>query len=322
MSLLEVKNLSVAFKLENKLGYAVKNVSFSLKKGETLGIVGESGCGKSVTAMSIMRLLPSNAVITSGEIIYDGRNILQASEREMQELRGSKIALVPQDPMTSLNPLYTIGDQIEEAVLLHNKGISKEEAKKLVIESLKSVKIPEPEKRYNSYPHEFSGGMRQRVIIAMALSCNPELIIADEPTTALDVTVQAQILDLISQIRKERNMSVILITHDLGVVANNADKVAVMYGGRIVEFAKTETIFKEPKHPYTKALLEARPSIKEKKLKNIEGKPPEIGEDIKGCLFFPRCEICQNPCYEDIPELKELCEEHLVACVFAEEKEL
>jgi len=296
-NILEIKNLNISFQLEDELARAVHGVSFSLKKGEVLGIVGESGCGKSVTAMSIMQLLPSNAVIESGEILYNGKNLLNLSKKEMQKIRGSKISLIPQDPLTSLNPLYTIGEQIIETIEYH-RGIPRKKAENIAIETLRSVKIPEPENRLNDYPHQFSGGMRQRAIIAMSLCCNPELIIADEPTTALDVTVQAQILELIKQIQAERGTSLIFITHDLGVIAEFCNHVAVMYAGRIVEYAQVKDIFNNPLHPYTKGLLESLPSPDKEVLNVIPGQPPAITENISGCVFHPRCPyrmpVCKN----------------------------
>lgn len=296
-NILEIKNLNIGFNMREGLLKAIHGVDIELEKGKSLGLVGESGCGKTITAMSIMQLLPKNAVITEGNIVYDGTDILNLNEKEMRAIRGQKIALIPQDPLTSLNPLYTIGDQLLEAVELHNK-VSKKEAKNIAIEALKSVKIPEAEERFNNYPHEFSGGMRQRVIIAMALSCNPDLIIADEPTTALDVTVQAQILNLIKDIQQERGMSLLLITHDLGVVAEVCDSVAVMYAGKIAEYASAESIFDNPLHPYTKGLIESLPTTKEDVLNPIKGQPPSISEKITGCAFHHRCpkkmEICTN----------------------------
>ena len=296
-NILEIKNLNISFQLEDELARAVHGVDLTLEKGKVLGIVGESGCGKSVTAMSIMKLLPSNAIIESGEILYNGINLLNLSAKEMQKIRGSKISLIPQDPLTSLNPLYTVGEQIIETIEYH-RGISRKEATQIAIETLRSVKIPEPENRLNDYPHQFSGGMRQRAIIAMSLCCNPDLIIADEPTTALDVTVQAQILDLIKQLQAERGTSLIFITHDLGVIAEFCNHVAVMYAGRIVEYAQVEDIFKNPLHPYTKGLLESLPSPDKEVLNVIPGQPPAITENLSGCVFHPRCpyrmEICDK----------------------------
>lgn len=312
-NILEIKNLNISFQLEDESARAVHGVNLSLEKGKVLGIVGESGCGKSVTAMSIMRLLPSNAVIESGEILYNGINLLNLSGKEMQTIRGSKISLIPQDPLTSLNPLYTVGEQIIETIEYHGK-VSREEAKKLAVETLRSVKIPEPESRLNDYPHQFSGGMRQRAIIAMALCCNPDLIIADEPTTALDVTVQAQILDLIRQIQKEKNTSLIFITHDLGVIAEFCDYVAIMYAGRIVEYAEVSDIFKNPLHPYTKGLLEALPSPDKKVLNVIPGQPPAITENIPGCVFHPRCPFRMPVCETKEPVLTSRENRHEVFC--------
>ena len=294
-NILEIKNLNISFQMEDELARAVHGVDLSLEKGKVLGIVGESGCGKSVTAMSIMKLLPSNAIIESGEILYNGVNLLNLSPNEMQKIRGSKISLIPQDPLTSLNPLYTVSEQIIETIEYHRE-ISRKKATEIAIESLRSVKIPEPENRLNDYPHQFSGGMRQRAIIAMALCCNPELIIADEPTTALDVTVQAQILDLIKQIQAERGTSLIFITHDLGVIAEFCNHVAVMYAGRIVEYAQVADIFNNPLHPYTKGLLESLPSPDKEVLNVIPGQPPAITENIPGCVFHPRCPYRMDIC--------------------------
>jgi peptide/nickel transport system ATP-binding protein/oligopeptide transport system ATP-binding protein len=317
-NLLEIKNLNVSFKLESQTAKAIHDISFFLKKKESLAIVGESGCGKSVTAMSIMRLLPSNALIDSGEILWKNDNILRYSDNEMRAIRGNKIALIPQDPMTSLNPLYTIGEQIYETVMLH-QNLSKKEAKEIAIKSLEDVKIPEAAKRYNDYPHQFSGGMRQRVIIAMALCCNPELIIADEPTTALDVTVQAQILNLITSIQKERGTSLLLITHDLGVVAETCNNVAVLYAGRIVEYTDVLSIFKNPLHPYTKGLMESLPTKGTEKLKAIKGQPPAISENISGCPFHPRCKHKMEICEKEVPQLSIVAENHKVSCFLFEE---
>lgn len=312
-NILKIKNLNVSFSIEDNLYNAVNNVSLSLEKGKVLGIVGESGCGKSVTAMSIIRLLASNAVIESGEILYNNQNILDLPTKKLQSIRGSKIALIPQDPLNSLNPLYTIGEQLTETIRTHG-NVSKDEAKKLAIKALQNVRIPEAERRFNEYPHQFSGGMCQRALIAMALSCNPEIIIADEPTTALDVTVQAQILDLIRQIKQERGMSLIFITHDLGVIAEFCDNVAVMYSGRVVEQAKAEEIFYSPKHPYTKALLESLPSPDKDKLHVIKGQPPSITESIPGCKFHPRCTNCFDKCSIEEPQLVNVSNNQCVRC--------
>ena len=276
---LEIKNLRISFRRANTLFEAVHGVSFSLGDGRALGIVGESGCGKTLSAMSVMRLLPSTAVITEGEIVYNGLDILSLSEKEMRMIRGNKIALIPQDPLTSLNPLYTIGDQLMEVILLHQE-VTKKEAKEIALESLNMVKIPDASKRFDDYPYQFSGGMCQRVIIAMALASEPDLIIADEPTTALDVTVQAQIMELFSEIRQKRKTSLILITHDLGLISENVDDVAVMYAGAVVEYASVKELFLNPSHPYTKGLLGSLPRGSKERLKIIEGQPPQVGEII------------------------------------------
>ena len=288
-------------------------VSLTLEKGKSLGIVGESGCGKSVTAGAIIKLLPSNAIVESGEILFKNENILNFSDNEINSVRGKKIAFIPQDPLTSLNPLYTIGDQIAEVIAFHQK-ISSKNAKFLAIQALKSVNVPEAENRFNDYPHQFSGGMRQRVIIAMALCCNPELIIADEPTTALDVTVQAQILNLIKSIQEHYGTSLMLITHDLGVVAQTCDFAAVMYSGKIVEYGDIKSVFQKPSHPYTRALMEAIPSTKGTKLKSIDGQPPEIGEDIRGCKFHPRCNFRMDICQEIVPDNTYISNTHKACC--------
>ena len=310
---MEIKNLNISFSIEDELFRAVHDVNLSLEKGKVLGIVGESGCGKSVTAMSVIKLLASNAVIESGEILFKGKNLLDLSAKEFQKIRGSKIAFIPQNPMNSLNPLYTIGDQVMETIMFH-KDVSKKEAKELAIKVLKDVKLPEAENRFKEYPHQFSGGMCQRVLIAMALSCNPEIIIADEPTTALDVTVQAQILDLIRKIQKERSTSLVFITHDLGVVAEFCNNVAVMYAGRVVEYADIRSIFNNPLHPYTKGLLESLPSPDKAELKVIKGQPPSITEQISGCVFHPRCSYRMDICDKIIPEKTEKGSGHSVSC--------
>ncbi|HSA06352.1 MAG TPA: ABC transporter ATP-binding protein [Candidatus Gastranaerophilales bacterium] len=311
--ILKIKNLDISFNIEGELYKAVHNINISLSKNQVLGIVGESGCGKSVTAMSVLKLLASNAVIESGEILFKGQNLLTLSTKQLQEIRGSKIAFIPQDPLNSLNPLYTAGDQLMETIIFH-RHVSKKEAKKLAIEALKDVKIPEAENRLNEYPHQFSGGMCQRVLIAMALSCDPEIIIADEPTTALDVTVQAQILDLIRKIQKERQTSLIFITHDLGVVAEFCDYIAVMYSGRVVEYADVKSIFKNPLHPYTKGLLDSLPSQEKKELNVIKGQPPAITDKTTGCVFHPRCSCRMDICDKIIPEKTEPASEHSVSC--------
>ena len=312
-SILTVKNLNIGFNLLDGFVEAIHSVSFDLKKGETLAIVGESGCGKTISTMSVLRLLPENSKITSGEIIYNGQNLLKLSEKDMQKIRGKKIALIPQDPMTSLNPLYTIGNQLLEIIELH-QGVKGKEAEKLAIEALEKVKIPDAKEKLHAYPHEFSGGMKQRVIIAMSLACRAEIIIADEPTTALDVTVQAQIMDLLDEIKKKNNLSLILITHDLGIVSQYADKIAVMYAGHIVEFAHKEQLFKNPKHPYTKALLRVILDINSNHIETIDGQPPSITEKTSGCPFFPRCKKSMNVCEKAYPETKRLADCTTVDC--------
>ena len=300
-NILEVKNLNIGFDLSDGFRQAIYDVSFDLQKGETLAIVGESGCGKTISTMSILQLLPETAKIKSGEIFYNGQNLLSFNQKQMQKIRGKKIALIPQDPMTSLNPLYTIGNQLLEIIELH-QGVKGKEAFDIAVKALERVKIPDATEKMKAYPHEFSGGMKQRVIIAMALACNAEIIIADEPTTALDVTVQAQIMDILKEIKEKYNISLILITHDLGIVAQNADKIAVMYAGRIVEYASNKELFKNPKHPYTKALLNVILDINTDVVQTIEGHPPSITDDISGCPFHPRCKDCMDICLNNIPK--------------------
>ena len=301
--ILEVKNLNLGFNLSDGFRQAIYNVSFSLEKGETLAIVGESGCGKTVSTMSILQLLPPSAEIKNGEIIYNGENLLSFNQKQMQKIRGKKIALIPQDPMTSLNPLYTIGNQLLEVIELH-QGLKGQEAFEVAVKALERVKIPDAKEKMKAYPHEFSGGMKQRVIIAMALACNAEIIIADEPTTALDVTVQAQIMDILKEIKEKYGISIILITHDLGIVAQNADKIAVMYAGRIVEYSGNNALFANPKHPYTKALLNVILDINTDTVQTIEGHPPSITDDIAGCPFSSRCKDCMEVCTQKDPCLK------------------
>lgn len=302
---LEVKNLNIGFNLSEGFKQAVYNVNFSIKKGEMLAIVGESGCGKTISTMSILQLLPETAEIKSGEIIYNNENLLSFNQKQMQKIRGKKIALIPQDPMTSLNPLYTIGNQLLEIIELH-QGLKGKEAFAVAVNSLKKVKIPDAEEKMKAYPHQFSGGMKQRVIIAMALACNAEIIIADEPTTALDVTVQAQIMEILKEIKENLGVSIILITHDLGIVAENADNVAVMYSGHIVEQSDVNTLFKSPKHPYTKALLDVILDINTTNVKTIDGHPPSIEDIISGCPFHPRCLSCMDVCKTVEPKLKKI----------------
>ncbi|MBN2159221.1 MAG: ABC transporter ATP-binding protein [Spirochaetes bacterium] len=290
-ALLEVKNLCVRFPQSEGDVLAVRDVSFSLQRGRTLGFVGESGCGKSVTAYSVLRLVPPPGVIDAGAISYQGRDIIGMDDEEIRKVRGKEIAMIFQEPMTSLNPVFTVGYQIAENIILH-LGMRKREAREYSVELLNSVGIPDPADRFNSYPHELSGGMRQRAMIAMALSTSPSVLIADEPTTALDVTIQAQILDLLLRLQAERRMSLLLITHDLGIVANIADEIAIMYAGEIVEFGKTRDIFRKPGHPYTRGLFRAIPRIGRKKaeLRTIPGTVPSMTAVPAGCVFSPRCD--------------------------------
>ncbi|MGI6566970.1 MAG: ABC transporter ATP-binding protein [Firmicutes bacterium] len=314
--LLEVRGLKTYFYTDDGVVPAVDGVDFSLGKGETLGIVGESGCGKSVTSLSIMRLIPDPpGKIVDGEILFDGSNLLEKSEAEMRSIRGNDISMIFQEPMTSLNPVFTIGDQIMEAIILHQR-LSKAEARERAIEMLRLVGIPVPERRIDEYPHQLSGGMRQRVMIAMALSCNPKLLIADEPTTALDVTIQAQILDLMRKLRDEFGTAIMLITHDLGVVAELAERVVVMYAGKIVEEADVVPLFGEPLHPYTVGLLGSIPKLTEQqeRLQVIEGVVPNPAFMPKGCRFHPRCKEAREICKVEEPELMELSPGHHVAC--------
>lgn len=314
---LDIKDLYVSFDTYAGEVQAVRGVSYSVDKGEVLAVVGESGCGKSVTAQTIMKLNPMPpARIKSGELLLDGIDIINTSEEDMQKIRGSLVSMIFQDPMTSLNPTMQVGKQIVESIKHHQK-LSKEEAKKRAIDILKQVQIPNAEERAKQYPHQFSGGMRQRAMIAMALSCNPKLLIADEPTTALDVTIQAQIIDLLSDIRKELGTAIILITHDLGVVANLADKIAVMYAGKIVESGTTDQIFDKPSHPYTVALLKSLPShdtTREQGLVSIQGAPPDLISPPVGCGFAARCEHCMKICKDNQPPTFVGEDGHGVAC--------
>ena len=314
MNRIEIKNLNMGFSTEVGYRPALFDVSFKLKPGQMHAIVGESGCGKSITAMSIIRLLPKNAIIKSGEILFENKNLLTLSEKELRKIRGAKIALIPQDPMTSLNPLYTIGSQISEALTCHQK-ISKTEAKKISLEVLDLVKIPNAKDRFNAYPHELSGGMKQRVVIATALALKAGVIIADEPTTALDVTIQAQIMSLLDDIKRDFNTSILIITHDLNLVGQYADEVSVMYAGNIVENAQKREFFKNPSHPYSIALLEALPNNKQT-LNSIKGAPPSIFDNINGCRFNPRCNcFMRNCCEKEVPFLKEIAPFHSVSCL-------
>ncbi|MCR4422473.1 MAG: ABC transporter ATP-binding protein [Spirochaetales bacterium] len=314
--LLEVKNLKTFFFTEEGVVKAVNDVSFEVGEGETLGLVGESGCGKSVTSLSIMKLIPNPpGKIISGQILFEGQDIINISENEMHNIRGNKISMIFQEPMTALNPVFTVGHQISEVFTLH-QNISKKEAKEKTIELLKIVGIPEPEKRFNQYPFELSGGMRQRVMIAMALTCNPKLLIADEPTTALDVTIQAQILELIKEMQKKFNSAVILITHDLAVIAETVDYVAVMYAGVIVEKTEVKRLFKNPMHPYTIGLLNSIPILGQrgKELQEIPGRVPNLIDLPKGCYFADRCNKRMPICSQQECELKEVEPGHFVRC--------
>ena len=315
--LLDVEELHVRFETRRGTVHAVNGISFDIAPGETLGIVGESGSGKSVSMMSVMRLITDPNVMYEGEIVYKGRSLMALSKDAMREVRGEEIAMIFQDPMTSLNPVYTVGDQIVEAITTHEQA-SKQEAKRRAVELLRQVGIPNPQERVDDYPHQFSGGMRQRAMIAMALSCNPDVLIADEPTTALDVTIQAQILELLDRLRADFDSAVILITHDLGVVAEVADEIAVMYAGRIVERASKRQLFYDPQHPYTWGLLGSIPRLdrpKPKKLASIEGMPPSLINLPQGCKFRPRCPQAFDKCIEE-PELANHVEErgHLDRC--------
>lgn len=316
MSLLEVKDLKTYFYTDAGVGKAVDGVTFSLDRGKVLGIVGESGCGKSVTSLSIMRLVdPTTGRYEGGSILFDGQDILKLSEKEMRALRGNKISMIFQEPMTSLNPVFTIGYQIEESLMLH-KGMDKKQARARAIELLELVEIPEASRRVDEYPHQLSGGMRQRVMIAMALAGDPELLIADEPTTALDVTIQAQILDLLKSLQEKLNMSIIMITHDLGVIAEMADEVVVMYAGDIVEKAKTRDLFDAPKHPYTIGLMDSIPDVDEnmERLRTLEGLVPSLYDMPKGCRFAPRCRYACPECEKERIKLTELEDGRQVRC--------
>ena len=316
-NILEVKNLAVSFQTFFGEVEAVRNISFNVGKKETVAIVGESGCGKSVTANSIMKLLPMPpAFFKGGEILFNGEDIVKKSEHEMQKIRGNQIAMVFQDPMTSLNPTMKIGKQIVEGLVKHQK-LSKSEAQKKAIEMLNLVAVPQPEKRITQYPHEFSGGMRQRVMIALAMVSNPQLLIADEPTTALDVTVQAQILELMKNIQDKLGMSIILITHDLGIVADMSDRVIVMYAGQIVEQGLVDEIYKDPKHPYTRKLLASVPRLdmdRAERLHSIEGSPPDLYIPPKGCSFYDRCDYAMKICKDNFPNFENHSESHISRC--------
>ena len=315
-TLLQVKNLVTSFKTEAGTIRAVDDVSFRIQRGETVGLVGESGCGKSVTSLSVLRLVQTPpGFIESGEVNFDGANLLSLDDAGMRKIRGNRISMIFQEPMTSLNPVFTIGDQVGEVYRIH-QGMNRKDARDKAIEMLRLVKIPAPEKRVDEYPHQLSGGMRQRVMIAMALACRPELLIADEPTTALDVTIQAQILDLMAQLQEELNMAILMITHDLGVVAEVCKYVIVMYAGRIVEQGPVEQIFTAPQHPYTEGLLRSIPRLGQKvhSLPTIEGSVPSLAALPTGCRFQDRCEHVHDKCRSAEPPLSLIKEAHKSAC--------
>ena len=319
--ILEVRNLKTAFSTEAGVVNAIDDVSFTVTRGKTLGLVGESGCGKSVTSLSIMRLIPNPpGRIVGGEIFYKGQDLLKLSEPEMRKLRGNEISMIFQEPMTSLNPVFTIGDQVQESLRYH-QGLSRKQAREKSIEMFRMVNIPSPETRVDEFPHQLSGGMRQRVMIAMALACKPQVLICDEPTTALDVTIQAQVLEIMKKLRETLGMAMILITHDLGVVAETADEVAVMYAGRIVEQGPVSEIFANPKHPYTRGLLNSIPKLnaagarkKKSRLETIPGIVPSLLELPVGCRFQDRCSFVKDQCRQSVPALRAVTSSHQVAC--------
>jgi oligopeptide transport system ATP-binding protein len=315
--LLEVKGLRTQFFTQDGVVHAVNGITYDLNEGETLGIVGESGCGKSVSVLSVMQLIPQPpGKIVGGEVWFDGRDLMGLEEDEVRQVRGNRIAMVFQDPMTSLNPVLTIGQQVGEALQLH-LGMDKAQARRRTIELLEMVNIPEAENRVDDYPHQFSGGMRQRVMIAMALSCNPQLLVADEPTTALDVTIQAQIVDLVKKLKHDIGMAIIWITHDLGVVAGLAERVIVMYAGYIVEEAPVKEVYGDPRHPYTLGLLRSIPRLDEErkeKLTPIEGLPPDLIDPPPSCPFAPRCRFRIDRCLKENPQLAPVGPGHRIAC--------
>ncbi len=316
-TVLDVKGLKTQFFTQDGVVQAVNGITYDLSEGETLGIVGESGCGKSVSVMSLMRLIPMPpGKIVGGEAVFEGRNLMEINDDEMRSVRGNKIAMIFQDPMTSLNPVLTVGQQVAEALELH-LGMSKSEGRQRTVELLEMVGIPSAADRIDDYPHQFSGGMRQRVMIAMGLSCNPQILIADEPTTALDVTIQAQIVDLVKKLRDEIGMAIIWITHDLGVVAGLADRVAVMYAGFIVEEASVKDLYADPRHPYTMGLLGSLPRLDQvhgRRLVSIEGLPPDLIALPPGCPFYARCNYRVDKCQTENPLLEPVAPNHKVAC--------
>lgn len=314
-NVLEIKNLQTSFFTQQGEVKAVDDVTLQVRRGTTLGIVGESGSGKSILSLSILRLIFKPGRIVGGEIVYNGENLLDKPERYMRSLRGNQISMIFQEPMTSLNPVFTIGEQIAEVYRIH-EGLGKKEALQKTVDMLRLVGIPSPEKRVKQYPFQLSGGMRQRVMIAMALACNPDLLIADEPTTALDVTIQAQILELMKDLQQKLQMSIIMITHDLGIVAETCDDVAVMYCGKVVEYADVRTLFRRPKHPYTIGLLNSLPrhDIDQEELEPIQGSVPSPFEERAGCSFAPRCPHAAQLCYERLPDLETVEEDQQVRC--------
>lgn len=324
MPLLEVKNLHTYFKTRNGIVKAVNDVTYSIERGRTLGIVGESGSGKSVSAMSVLRLLDANGYIAGGEVLFDGQNLADLSTEEMYKIRGNKISVIFQEPMTSLNPVFTVERQLSEPFIIH-QGLNKKQAAEKSIEMLRAVQIPNPEAVAKQYPHQLSGGMRQRVMIAMALACKPDILIADEPTTALDVTIQAQILKLMNDLQRENGTAIMFITHDLGVINEMADDVVVMYCGQVVEQAPAKIIFAdcEQSHPYTEGLMFSIPRLNDdrKKLDPIPGVVPHPLDLPKGCKFAPRCKYCTKKCLEEEPELKKVAENQYVRCFYADKKE-
>jgi len=312
--LLEVTDLRTYFFTEAGVVKAVDGISVSVEEGKTIGLVGESGSGKSVTAQSVLRIIPRPGRIVGGRIKFDGENLLEKSESEMRKMRGAKMAVVFQDPTTSLNPIYTVRKQLADILLLH-KDLSKDQANKTALGLLEKVGIPEPESRLNAYPHELSGGMKQRIAIARALSCEPKLLFADEPTTNLDVTIQAQVLDLLKQLQKEYGMTMVMITHDMGIVADMTERVTVLYAGKVMEEADTATLFTEPKHPYTEALLKAVPSVAQTRaLEVIPGNIPNLIEPPSGCVFHPRCKYAKDICMKQEPKWEKVADGHYVAC--------
>lgn len=320
-ALLNIRGLKTYFYTDEGAVQAVDDIDLSIGRGEVLGLVGESGCGKSTVALSIMKLVPKPGRIVEGEVLFDGDDLLKLSDDEIRDVRGGKIAMIFQDPMSSLNPVFSIGFQIAEAVRLHQKIKESKEVRSRVEDILRRVEIPDSARRLDEFPHEFSGGMRQRVMIAMALSCNPKLLIADEPTTSLDVTIQAQILDLMKELQSDFGSSILLITHDLGVIAELSDKVAVMYAGKIVEYSDAVTVFKNPVHPYTHALLYAVPrlDIRQDKLETIPGEVPSLINPEESCRFHPRCRHAKEMCRRNAPPNKEVEAGHVVQCHFAGE---